>query len=181
MSNPNISDEEIDQALMTNITHQWRKVARVVGMTMRQMDSDQQAGLMDLYFAERVVLLVEKGFIEYEGDLGEMRSCEVRLPQDATTDEKLKLSLLKVSKGFSPKNYQYRVISKNGHLGIHGVYYDNSGNIRVMDINPKVPLDYNLDDLRHKLELMIESLDKEILDYDKVKADTDKLNRIPYD
>ncbi len=78
MSDPKISDEEIDQALMANITQQWRKVARVVMTTMSQIDSDRRAGLMDLYFAERVVLLVEKGFIEYEGDLGEMRHCEVR-------------------------------------------------------------------------------------------------------
>lgn len=78
MSNPKISDEEIDQALMENITHQWRKVAWVVMMTMRQIDSDQRAGLMDLYFAERVFLMVKKGFIEYEGDLGEMRYCETR-------------------------------------------------------------------------------------------------------
>ena len=181
MSNPKISDEEIDQALIANITHQWRKVARIVGMMMGQIDSERRAGLMDLYFAERVVLLVEKGFIEYEGDLGEMGNCEVRLPYDVTTEEKIKLSLLKDSKAFPPQNYQYRVVFKNGHLGIHGVYYDNSGNIRVMDIEPNVPLGYDLDDLPHKLELMLESLDKEILDYDKLKADTDKLNRIPYD
>ena len=78
MSNPNLSDEEIDQILMANITHQWRKVARVVMATMSQIDSDRRAGLMNLYFGERVVLLIEKGFIEYEGDLGEMRHCEVR-------------------------------------------------------------------------------------------------------
>lgn len=78
MSNPKISDEEIDQALMANITYQWRKIARVVGTTMGQIDSEQRAGIMDSYFAERVVLLIEKGFIEYEGDLSEMRNCEVR-------------------------------------------------------------------------------------------------------
>lgn len=177
MSSMTISNEEIDQLLMANITHQWRKVARVVGTTMGQIDANRRAGLMDLYFAERVVLLVEKGFIEYEGDLGEMRDCEVRLPQDETTDEKIKLSLLKASKEFPPKNFQYRVVFKNGQLGIHGVYYDNSGNIRGMDIEPNVPLGYELDNLRHKLELMLKSLDKEILDYDELEADFDKLNK----
>lgn len=83
MSNPRIGDEEIDQALLANITHQWRKVARVVMTTTTQIDSDRRAGLMDLYFAERIVLLVEKGFIEYEGDLGEMRYCEVRRLENA--------------------------------------------------------------------------------------------------
>jgi hypothetical protein len=177
MSGSKISDEEIDQALIANITHQWRKVARIVGMMMGQIDSERRAGLMDLYFAERVVLLVEKGFIEYEGDLGEMRCCIVRLPQDANTIEKLKPSLPKVSRKFPPKNYQYRVIFKDGHLGIYGVYCDKNGIIRGMDIYPNVPLGYQLDDLRHKLELMLKSLDKEILDDDKLEADIDKLNR----
>ena len=47
---------------------------------------------MDLYFAERDVLLVEKGLIEYEGDLDEMRHCEVRrLKNDHFRDKKINL------------------------------------------------------------------------------------------
>jgi hypothetical protein len=73
-----ISDEEIDKALLANITHDWRKVARVVGSTMVQL-GDKRAGRNDLYFAERVAVLVEHGLIEQEGDLAQMGHCEVRL------------------------------------------------------------------------------------------------------
>ena len=51
MSSPKISDEEIDQILMANITHQWRKVARVVAMTMRQIDPS----LLSLFYLFRVI------------------------------------------------------------------------------------------------------------------------------
>ena len=61
----------------------WRKVARVVGSTMMQLDEQQRGGRNDLYFARRVSLLAEKGLLEYEGDLREMGRCEVRLPTDA--------------------------------------------------------------------------------------------------
>lgn len=86
MSSSIITDEEIDEALMTNITNQWRKVARVVGTTMGQIDVNRRAELMDSYFAKRVAVLVEKGLIEYEGDLDQMRHCEVRILQKAIDD-----------------------------------------------------------------------------------------------
>jgi Protein of unknown function len=75
-----ISDEEIDQALLANITHDWRKVARVVGSAMSQLGS-KRAGRNDLYFAERVAHLVERGLIEFDGDLAQMGRCEIRLPR----------------------------------------------------------------------------------------------------
>jgi hypothetical protein len=76
-----ISDEEIDILLLANITNQWRKVAFVVGWTMMKIDRDQLSGRNDLYFAKRVAVLVERGLIEYVGDLSRMGHCEVRLPQ----------------------------------------------------------------------------------------------------
>ena len=75
-----ISDEEIDEALLANISHRWRKVARVVGSAMIQL-GNRRAGRNDLYFAERVVRLVERGRIEYGGDLAQMGRCEIRLPR----------------------------------------------------------------------------------------------------
>ena len=73
-----ITDEEIDTALLANISNVWRKVAFVIGMTMMQID-EERGGRDDLYFAKRVAVLVEKGFIEYNGDLNQMRQCEIRL------------------------------------------------------------------------------------------------------
>jgi hypothetical protein len=74
-----ISEVEIDEALLANIAKEWRKIAFVVGMTMMQIDKKQRAGLDDVYFAKRVVGLVEKGLIDYQGELDQMRECEIRL------------------------------------------------------------------------------------------------------
>ena len=74
-----ISDEEIDKALLANITIQWRKVALVVGVTMMQVDNKRRVGRDDLYFAGRLTGLIQQGLIEYDGDLNEIRQCEVRL------------------------------------------------------------------------------------------------------
>jgi Protein of unknown function len=63
-----ITDEEIDEALLANVIHRWRKVARVVGSAMSQL-GDKRRGRDDLYFAQRVSSLVQRGLIEAEGDL----------------------------------------------------------------------------------------------------------------
>jgi Protein of unknown function len=76
-----ISDEEIDEALLANITEIWRKVARVVGTTMIQINRNERKGKDDLYFAKRVAILVEKGLIEHNGDLNQMGLCEIRLTE----------------------------------------------------------------------------------------------------
>ena len=76
-----INDEEIDRAILANITHQWRKVARVVMSAMTQL-GDRRAGRNDIYFGDRVAALARRGLIEFEGDLSQMGRCEVRLPQE---------------------------------------------------------------------------------------------------
>jgi hypothetical protein len=70
----------IDDALMANITGQWRKVARVVGTAMLQQ-RDRVIGIPDLFYAERVKVLVAKGAVEAAGNLNCMRFSEVRLHQ----------------------------------------------------------------------------------------------------
>jgi uncharacterized protein DUF3658 len=75
-----ISDEEIDAALMAQITARWRKVASVVGSAMMAL-GEKRHGRDDLYFAGRVAFLALTGVIEYDGDLGQMGRCEVRLPE----------------------------------------------------------------------------------------------------
>ncbi|MBP9663044.1 MAG: hypothetical protein KBD94_00375 [Pyrinomonadaceae bacterium] len=74
-----ISDEEIDRLLLLNMTKTWRKVALIVGTTMTQIDRQERAGKNDSYFANRVEVLVKKGLVEHDGDLNQMRRCEVRL------------------------------------------------------------------------------------------------------
>jgi hypothetical protein len=68
----------IDQTLLTNTTHQWRKVARVVGSTMMDLE-DKITRVPDIYYAQRVVNFVNDGIFEAQGDLRRMRFSEVRL------------------------------------------------------------------------------------------------------
>jgi hypothetical protein len=51
--------EIIDDAIVSNITGQWRKVARVVMATMFDLD-DKNYGVPDLFYGQRVRALREK-------------------------------------------------------------------------------------------------------------------------
>ncbi len=77
-----LSDAEIraiDEALLSNTCHQWRKVARVVGTMMISLENRVQ-GIPDLFYSQRVRKLVEDGRLESQGNLAYMRFSEVRLP-----------------------------------------------------------------------------------------------------
>ncbi len=74
-----ISDSEIDAILLSKIDSRWRKGAYVVGQCMLEIDIEQRRGLQDLYFLGRVAKLVARGKVEYQGDLADLRRCEVRL------------------------------------------------------------------------------------------------------
>lgn len=68
----------IDAALLSNVAMEWRKVARVVGATMLELQS-RVVGIPDVYYAERVRALVRSGVIESRGNLHAMRASEVRI------------------------------------------------------------------------------------------------------
>lgn len=70
--------ELIDTALLAQVSTNWRKVARIVGTAMLSMPS-RPKGVPDVFFAKRVVLLVEAGRLESQGDLRRMGFSEVRL------------------------------------------------------------------------------------------------------
>jgi hypothetical protein len=74
---------EIDQALLSYASSKWQKVAKIVGLTMMKLPNRIQ-GIPDVYYAERVKLLVEKGALEAEGNLNYMRYSEVRLSKNET-------------------------------------------------------------------------------------------------
>jgi len=70
--------ERIDTLLLSNCGNQWRKVARVVGTTM--MDDDKIIeGIPDVFYAQRVASMVEKGILLSQGNLKSMRFSEVKL------------------------------------------------------------------------------------------------------
>jgi len=69
---------DIDDALLSNISTQWKKVARIVGAAMSEQE-DRIKGIPDVFYAQRVMCLVQKGLIESQGDLKAMRFSEVRI------------------------------------------------------------------------------------------------------
>ncbi len=68
----------IDEALMSNVISQWRKVARVVATTMNDL-SGQHLDLPDVFFSQRIKHLVRAGRLESFGNLHYMRYSEIRL------------------------------------------------------------------------------------------------------
>jgi len=74
-----VSNQEVDTILLSHMSSNWRKVAYVVGLSMLEINPEQRRGLQDLYFCGRVSELVSGGQIEHQGDLSDMRRCEVRL------------------------------------------------------------------------------------------------------
>ena len=71
--------QDIDSALMSNTAKGWRKIARVVGTTMMELESTYK-GLPDLFYGQRMVDLVKKGKLLSQGDITRMRYSEVKLP-----------------------------------------------------------------------------------------------------
>lgn len=72
--------ERIDKTLLANCSHNWRKVARVVGTTMTSL-KPWPPGIPDVYYSQRIARLVEEGKLESAGNLQFMRYSEVRLRQ----------------------------------------------------------------------------------------------------
>ncbi len=70
--------KKIDEALLSNASQNWRKVARVVGTTMMKLP-ERIPGIPDIYYASRIRRLVEEGKLESQGNLAYMRFSEVRL------------------------------------------------------------------------------------------------------
>jgi hypothetical protein len=79
----------IDLALLANISPNWRSVARVVAATMLDVEN-RAGGIPDVFYAERVRLLVERGIIEAQGDMSRMRLLEVRFATRSATANSLK-------------------------------------------------------------------------------------------
>ncbi len=69
----------IDEALLSNCTSRWRKLAAVVGFTMNDQFLRNYPGVPDIYCAGRVRRMVEHGLLESSGNLAHMRYSEVRL------------------------------------------------------------------------------------------------------
>jgi len=61
--------------------------------------------------------------------------------------------------------WNYRVVRKEKHISIHEVYYDENGNAISISQNPVAPEAEDIKELKDTLELMMEAISKEILEY----------------
>ncbi|MEW8023822.1 MAG: DUF3658 domain-containing protein [Candidatus Thiodiazotropha endolucinida] len=70
---------EIDVALLSNTSDKWRKVTKVVAMTMLEL-LPRINDIPDIYFSQRIRKLVGNKQLEARGDLSYMGYSEVRKP-----------------------------------------------------------------------------------------------------
>lgn len=70
--------QTIDDCILSHITHQFRKTAKVVALTMGDI-RENFPGLPDAFYSGRIKRLAEAGLIEAVGNLNRMRFSEVRL------------------------------------------------------------------------------------------------------
>jgi hypothetical protein len=69
-------------------------------------------------------------------------------------------------------HWNYRVVKKNGYLGIHEAYYDDSGNIRSLTIDPVSNVYEDLEELKTNLEFMMDALEKSVVDFEQIDSDS---------
>lgn len=74
---------KLDKALMDATSKDWRKMARLVGDAMLELDSVLPE-LSDSYYAYRLRSFIEAGALEARGDVSIMRFCEIRRPAGET-------------------------------------------------------------------------------------------------
>jgi hypothetical protein len=70
--------KRIDECLLSNTSHQWSKVARVIGQTMLVL-SREFPGMPDVFYSARIKHLADSGAIEAAGNLDRMRHSEIRI------------------------------------------------------------------------------------------------------
>jgi len=70
--------ERIDKCLLSHASNRFQKVARIVGLSMK--DLNHQFHLPAVFFSGRIKHLVESGALEAAGNLDRMRCSEVRIP-----------------------------------------------------------------------------------------------------
>jgi hypothetical protein len=76
--------EAIDNALLASASGNWRKVAFIVGTAMHSL-AGRFAGVPDVFYSQRVCMLVARRALQAQGNLRRMRFSEVRLPAASET------------------------------------------------------------------------------------------------
>lgn len=79
-----LSDEElrdIDNKLLSLANGQFQKVAKLVMIFMNQSGLHTM-GIPDIFYGQRIEILVKANKLEYQGNLKFMQFCEVRVPKN---------------------------------------------------------------------------------------------------
>jgi hypothetical protein len=71
--------KRIDECLLSNVSHRWSKVARVIGQTMLVL-SREFPRMPDGFYSTRIKHLAQAGAIEAAGNLDRMCFSEIRIP-----------------------------------------------------------------------------------------------------
>jgi hypothetical protein len=74
-----VDRQDIDAAILAQCSNHWFKVTRVTCDAEKAL-SDRYPGLSYIFYAQRLIQLVEQGRLESQGNLEHMRFSEVRLP-----------------------------------------------------------------------------------------------------
>ncbi len=140
----------IDDALLAESTHQFQKVARIVGQVMQSF-SDEPSEIPDIYYAQRIAKLVKAGLLESQGNLGRMRFSEVRLPGPDLSAGELEDLIAQRQYGYLgqlyaegqgvPRDYVealkwYRMAAEQGDIWAQlavGRFYENGDGVRQDD------------------------------------------------
>jgi hypothetical protein len=79
-------DHPHDIHLLRQLVSVWRKMARIIGTAIGDLDARERdelrlgsASPLDLLFAKRLIDLAEQERLEYKGDLTKIGLCELRL------------------------------------------------------------------------------------------------------
>jgi hypothetical protein len=75
-----------DRPLLSRVTADWQKIARVVGHVLADSADDARFQTGDLVLLSRMWALIDAGLLESRGDVSNMRSGEVRLPNVRSPD-----------------------------------------------------------------------------------------------
>lgn len=73
--------EAVDALILQSCTDRWRKVAMVVGISLKEFDA-QFPHLPYVYLPARIIAMEQSGALEVQGNAMAMRFSEVRLAQE---------------------------------------------------------------------------------------------------
>ena len=75
--------DHFDAALMTKVSGEWQKMAKIVGTTLVDQLETAVYQTDDLLLRARLVALAERGDLDWRGELWWMQKCELRLPRSS--------------------------------------------------------------------------------------------------